>query len=74
MDPREPLIAFINTFEGRPQAAEKLGIPYSTLAAICNGTRGVGKDLAQRLEERSGGALKAEQLIWIRPITDREAA
>lgn len=74
MDPREPLLRYVETCEGRPQASEKLGIPYSTLAAICNGTRGVGKDLAQRIEERSGGVLKAEQLIWIRPISDREAA
>lgn len=70
MDPRSPLLQYIDACGGKPQAAKVLDLPYSTLAAICNGTRGVGKDLARRLEEASGGQLNAQQLVWIRPARE----
>jgi len=67
MDPRKHLRDYVEELGGRPAAADALGIPYSTMAAICNGTRGVGKELAQRMADASGGRLRAELLIWIEP-------
>ena len=65
MDARKHLNDYVEEVGGRPAAANALGIPYSTMAAICNGTRGIGKDLAQRMAEGSGGRLNADLLIWI---------
>lgn len=65
MDPRTELLAYVESCGGREAAAEKLGLPYPTLCSICNGTRGVSRKMAQRLEVASGGALKAERLVWV---------
>lgn len=67
MDPREQLFAYIETCGGRPSAAEKLGIPYVLFSHICNGTRGVSKNIAERMEDRSGGLLQASRMVFIRP-------
>lgn len=73
MDGRKHLLAYVELNDGIPQAAARLGLPYSTMAAICNGTRGIGKNLAQRMQTASGGALQADRLIWVRPMR-KEAA
>lgn len=65
MDPRIELLAYVESVGGRRQAASILDLPYPTLSAICNGTRGISRAMAQRLEVASGGALKAERLVWV---------
>lgn len=67
MDARKHLNDYVEEVGGRPSAAAALGMPYSTLAAICNGTRGIGKELAKRMAEASNGRLRADLLIWITP-------
>lgn len=67
-DPREPLFAYIATLPGgRPEAAKKLGISYPLFCHICNGTRGVSKDVAEKMERGSDGLLTAERMVFIRP-------
>lgn len=68
MDARKHLADYVDEIGGKPAAAKALGVPYSTIAAICNGTRGVGKDLAKRMADSSAGRLRAEILIWIKPF------
>lgn len=75
MDPRDYFLAYIENCGGRTQASRRLGIPYATIAAVCNGTRGIGKELAARMAQGSGGLLDPNRLIWVRPIRrDGEAA
>lgn len=49
MEPRAYWNAYIERVGGLPKLAAESGIPYSTLAGINNGFRGVGRELAQRL-------------------------
>jgi hypothetical protein len=72
MDSRDYLMKFVDECGGKPAAAKQLRIPYSTLAAICNGTRGIGKRLAERMAANSAGKLSASRLIWVQ--ADREGA
>ena len=73
MSGRDDLAAFVDRCGGAPQAAKRLGIPYPTLASVLNGSRGVGKNLAARIESGSKGKLKASKLIWIRAEQARVA-
>lgn len=68
MDPREQLRIYVQGIGGCPAASKKMGIPYSTLAAILNGTRGVGRNMACKLEISSAGRLAADRMIWIKPV------
>lgn len=65
MTPRDYLNEWVRKAGGRPKAAQRLGVPYSTLAAICNGTRGVSRQMALTLAAASGGQLDAAKLVWI---------
>jgi hypothetical protein len=47
-------------------AAKKLKTPYSSLAAIANGGRGIGYALADRFC-RADRTLDASLLVWVRP-------
>lgn len=67
MDAREYWNTYIENVGGIAAAAEKLGTPYSTVAGICNGSRGIGHKLAQRFAERDR-MLDASRLVWVRPI------
>jgi hypothetical protein len=67
MDEREYLRAYLSTLGSVPQAAEKLGIPYPTLAGVLSGYKGVGRNLAERLQLASNNFLDANRLVWIRP-------
>lgn len=67
MDEREYLRAYLATLGSVPKAAEKLGIPYPTLAGVLSGYKGVGRDLAERLQVASNDFLDANRLVWIRP-------
>lgn len=53
-------------------SAEHLGVAYSTLAGICNGSRGIGRGLAQRLAD-ADPELDAGVLVWVRPTKEKEA-
>ena len=66
MTPRDYLNEYIGRHGSIGAAAEHLGIAYSTLAGICNGSRGVGRKLAQRMTA-ADPLLDANRLVWIRP-------
>jgi hypothetical protein len=66
-DGREYLRAYISRFSSLVAAASHLGIPYPTFASVCNGTRGIGHDLALRMVA-ADPSLDASVLIWVRPI------
>lgn len=68
MDARTYFLTFVERMGGRKAAALKLGIPYVTIASVCNGHRGIGKRLAERMHIASGGELDAARLIWVKPI------
>ena len=52
MDARTYWNAYVDRHEGPAAVAQRLGIPYSTIAAVCNGSRGIGKKLAQRMADK----------------------
>lgn len=52
---------------GLPSVAARLSLPYSTIAGIHNGSRGIGRDLARRMAE-ADPMLDANKLIWVRSI------
>ncbi len=66
MDEREYLRSFLATLGTVPQAAKTLGIPYPTLIGVLSGYKGVGRELAERLQAASNSYLDANRLIWIR--------
>lgn len=72
MDGRAYLKKYVSK-RGLPASATALSIPYPTLAAICNGTRGISKGMAKRLAENSGGELDANKLVWVEQLADRAA-
>lgn len=65
MDPRDYLLAYIDREGGIPQVAMKLGMAYPTLAAICNGHRGISPKMAERMQ-RADPILDRNRLVWIR--------
>jgi hypothetical protein len=67
MDPRSHLEAYVVRHGGKTLAAQKLGIPLSTLYSVLNGWRGVSPKQAENWAVRSGGDLDAGKLVWIRP-------
>lgn len=67
MDEREYLRAYLETLGTVPEAAHRLHIPYATLIGVLSGYKGVGKDLANRLQAASNNYLDANRLVWIRP-------
>ena len=50
---------------GATGVAKRLDIPYSTIAGICNGSRGIGRRLAQRMAA-ADPLLDPNKLIWVR--------
>ena len=67
MDARTYFLTYVERVGGRKAAAERLSVPYVTIASVCNGHRGIGKRLAERMQIASGGDLDASRLIWIKP-------
>lgn len=67
MTARDYLSAYIERHGGLPTAAAFLGMPYSTLAAIANGTRGVSPKTARKMAD-ADPLLDPNRLVWIRPI------
>jgi hypothetical protein len=66
MDAREYWDDYVKRAGGLLAVSERLGIPYSTIACICNGSRGIGHRLAQRMVASDPG-LDVDKLIWVRP-------
>lgn len=66
MNAREYWNAYVENTGGIGATATKLGAPYSTVAGICNGNRGIGHKLAQRFAE-ADPMLDAARLVWVRP-------
>jgi len=55
---------------GAVAVAAKLGIPYPTIACICNGSRGIGRATAQRMVN-ADSSLDKSILIWVTPIESK---
>lgn len=55
---------YVETFADLAAVAAKLDTPYSTIAGICNGSRGIGRDLASRFAEQDP-LLDASKLLWV---------
>jgi plasmid maintenance system antidote protein VapI len=64
MDPRAYWAHYVDVNGGPARVSERLGIPFSTIAAVSNGTRGIGKDLAQRLHQ-ADPMLDPKTLVWV---------
>lgn len=62
---------YVEQHGGPVGVAAKLGIPYSTIAGICNGSRGIGRATAQRMVD-ADPALDRAVLIWV--TADPEAS
>lgn len=66
MDPRSYWTDYVSRLGGPKRASEHLAIPYSTIAGVCNGSRGIGRDLARRMAA-ADSSLDASVLLWVRP-------
>lgn len=73
MTPRDYLTAYIEQHGGIAATAARLGMPYSTFAAINNGTRGISPKTAKKMAE-ADPLLDANRLVWIRPIKPESEA
>lgn len=74
MTPRAYWQNYVDKIGGRLAVAERLGIPYSTIACVCNGARGISHKLAQRMVD-ADPSLDAKVLVWVRPIEiEKQAA
>lgn len=65
MDARNYWNHYVEQVGGPTAVAAKLEIPYSTIAGVCNGSRGIGHRLAQRMA-KADPLLDAQKLIWVR--------
>jgi plasmid maintenance system antidote protein VapI len=72
MTPREYLAEYVKKEGGAPEVAKNLGIPYSTLAAILNGYRGISAQMADRMHA-ADPMIDRNQIVWVR-ATKAEAA
>jgi hypothetical protein len=66
VDARKHWDRFVAKNGGIVGTADLLKMPYSTIASICNGTRGIGHEMARNLEKRSDGVLNPILLVWMR--------
>lgn len=66
MNGRDYINKYVDKYGGLRATSKKLGVPYPSLAAIINGTRGIGKNMALRLEKGSRGELDPKNLVWIK--------
>lgn len=67
MDARDFWMHYVNQHGGPSGVSARLGIPYPTIAAVCNGNRGIGHALAKRMAQ-ADPMLDASRLVWVRPI------
>lgn len=73
MDARTYWNAYVDRIGGPTKVAAHLGIPYSTIAGVCNGSRGIGRDLAAKMAA-ADPALDASKLVWVRAVPKPKAA
>lgn len=67
MTPRQYWNSYVKKL-GRPaRVAEHLGIPFPTIAAVCNGRRGIGRSLATRMAA-ADPSLDESVLVWVEAI------
>lgn len=52
MTPREYWSLYVKENGGAKGVSAKLDLPYSTVAGICNGSRGIGRDVARRMKKK----------------------
>ena len=73
-DPRDYWSHYVEQNGGPVGVSERLAIPYSTVACICNGSRGIGRALAHRMA-KADPMLDAGRLALVGPVrADSEAA
>lgn len=65
MDARDYWNHYVEQQGGPVAVAARLTIPYSTIAGICNGSRGIGHGLAERMAA-ADPLLDAGRLVWVR--------
>lgn len=73
--PREVWTQYVARKGGATAVAAALGIPYSTIAGVCNGSRGIGRSLARRMAAADPD-LDESVLVWVEPLkgVDTDAA
>src|SRR3546814_18510496 len=64
MDPRSYWNHYVSQHGGPAGTARRLGIPFQTIASICNGNRGIGRKTARRMAEQDP-LLDEKILIWV---------
>ena len=64
MNPKAYWNQYVQKYGGPAGVAKRLGIGYSTIAGICNGSRGIGRRLAQRMLQADPD-LDEKILIWV---------
>lgn len=67
MTPRAYWKNYVEKHGGPTGAAQHLDIPYPTIAAVCNGRRGIGHRLAKQMIA-ADPELDASVLVWVRPL------
>jgi len=70
MDARTYWNQYVQENGGAVGVATKLGIPYPTIACICNGSRGIGRATARRMAN-ADSSLDKSILIWVTPMESR---
>lgn len=71
MDARAYWNSYVEKCGGLAQTAEKLHTPYSTIACISNGSRGIGRNLARRFKE-ADPEIDETQLVWVAPVSSTD--
>ena len=72
MEPRDYWSNYVERHGGPTSVAARLDIPYSTIACICNGSRGIGRELARRMAD-ADPELDASVLLWVAPAKSEAA-
>lgn len=55
---------YVEKHGGPAGTAKHLRIPYSTIAGVCNGSRGIGRSLARRMHMEDP-LLDLDTLVWV---------
>lgn len=72
--PRDYWQSYVDKQGGPQKTAARLGIPYSSIACICNGSRGIGKQLARRMSV-ADPSLDQSVLVWVTSVpADKKTA